>query len=71
MTLGYYPVRPRGCSLKNSSYRPQKNPKIPENPKKIQKIQEFFWGFKIRIPNLGIKISLNSVFKYFLFIKSW
>ena len=52
----------------------QKNPRTP--PKKIRKIQkksqkskDFFWGFKIRTPYLGVNKPSISVFKFFLFIK--
>ena len=51
----------------------QKNPR--KLPRKIQKILKnpriFFWGFKIRIPYLGVNNFSNSVFKYFfIHIKS-
>ena len=48
---------------KKSSYIP------PKNPKKIQKIHGFLWGFKIRTPYLGVNNSSNSVFKsFFIYI---
>ena len=46
----------RNCSLK-------------KNPKKIRKIQGFFWGFKIRISYLEVNNSSNSVFKSFFIHK--
>ena len=49
----------------------QKNPR--KLPRKIQKILKnpriFFWGFKIRIPYLGVNNFSNSVFKYFFIHK--
>ena len=42
--------------------------KIPKNPKYPQKIQGFFGGFKIRIPHLGVNNSSNSVFIHTIFI---
>ena len=54
---------PRGCSLKkNLRTLPKKNPK---NPKKIPKIQEFFWGFEIRTPYLGVKKSVLKSFSIY------
>ena len=50
----------RGCSLTKILTR------IFQNPKKIQ---EFFWGFKICVPYLGVNNFSISVFKSFLFIK--
>ena len=43
---------------KKSSYNPQKI-------RKIQKIQGFFSGLKIRIPYFGVKNSSKSAFKSF------
>ena len=44
----------------------QKNLK---NLKKSKKTKEFFWGFKIRIPYLGVNNSSNSVFKFYFIYK--
>ena len=44
----------------------QKNLK---NLKKSKKSKEFFWGFKIRIPYLGVNNSSISVFKSFFIYK--
>ena len=38
-------------------------------PNKSEKIQGFFWGFKIRTPFLGVNSSSNSVFKSFFIYK--
>ena len=43
--------------------------KNPKNPKKIRKIQGFFWGFKIRTPYLGVNnpsVLLLGCFIYFI-----
>ena len=38
----------------------------PKKIRKIQKIQGFFWGFKIRLPYFEVNNSSNSVFKSFI-----
>ena len=59
----------RGCSLKKkSSYTPP-----PPKKKKIRKIRkkskDFFWGYRISIPYLGVNNPSISVFKSFFIHK--
>ena len=55
-----------GCSLKKILVDP---PKKSEYSEKNKKIQGFFWGFKIRLPYLGVNNSSNLVLKSFFIYK--